>query len=838
MSRPLTIVVLALMPWVVVAAAAPQEKKPERGDARSLESVAPAAERLTVLKGFNAELVYSVPAKTEGSWVSLTVDPKGRLITSDQYGRIYRVTPAAPGRPASETVVEPLEIEIGGAQGLLCAFDRLYVMVNGKKSGLYSVTDTDDDDKYDKVKKLRAFKGAGEHGPHAVVLSPDRRSLYVCAGNHTKPPKFDGWLLPPGSQEDLLLPRMWDARGHAAGILAPGGWIARTDPEGKEFTLVSAGFRNEYDIAFNAEGELFTFDADMEWDIGTPWYRPTRVNHVTSGSEFGWRSGTGKWPAYYPDSLPAVVDIGPGSPTGIVFGTGTRFPAKYQRALYICDWSYGVMYAVHMTSSGASYTGTAERFVSGVPLPVTDVAGDPREGTLWFTIGGRRAQSGLYRVSYVGDEATKRAGPAKDPNALLRAQRAAIERFHGRQDPVAVATVWPFLSHSDRHLRYAARIALEHQPVARWGNQAFLAKTPDAVIQTSLALARVGDPALKDRIIHALAGLRVDDLDTRTRLDLVRAFGLVFARMGKPSPASRDLVLESLAGDHSSHGPALDREIAALSIYLEAPRAVASTLPLLHGAATQEDQIFYALSLRKLAEGWTRDQRKSYFSWFQNAAAHRGGMSFGGFLKNIRKEAIGTLDDETREALASVLSALPNKPVPVLDPSRKVVAKWTLEKLLPGYEPGLTGRSYTRGRKMFATATCFKCHRFNGEGGTLGPDLTGVSGRYGLRDLLTHVIDPAKEVSDQYRTTLFFMKNDDVVDGRVVNISGERIMVSTDMMDPSKIRNIKRKDVDVMRLSNSSQMPTGLLDTLSQEEIKDLMAFLISRGDAKHAAFQ
>ena len=59
------------------------------------------------------------------------------------------------------------------------------------------------------------------------------------------------------------------------------------------------GFRNPFDIAFNRDGELFTYDSDMEWDVNTPWYRPTRVLHVTSGSEFGYRNGAGKWPAYY-----------------------------------------------------------------------------------------------------------------------------------------------------------------------------------------------------------------------------------------------------------------------------------------------------------------------------------------------------------------------------------------------------------------------------------------------------------------------------------------------------------------------------------------------------------
>ena len=107
-------------------------------------------------------------------------------------------------------------------------------------------------------------------------------------------------------KEDLLLPRQWDGNGFAASRYAPGGFVLRTDADGKEWELMLGGFRNAYDFAFNADGELFTFDADMEWDWGMPWYRPIRVNHCTSAAEFGWRYGTGKWPEYYADSLGAV----------------------------------------------------------------------------------------------------------------------------------------------------------------------------------------------------------------------------------------------------------------------------------------------------------------------------------------------------------------------------------------------------------------------------------------------------------------------------------------------------------------------------------------------------
>src|SRR4029450_2849943 len=235
-------------------------------------------------------------------------------------------------------------------------------------------------------------------------------------------------------------------------------------------------------------------DADMEWDMNTPWYRPTRVCMAASGAEFGWRNGTGKWPAYYPDSLPAVVDIGPGSPTGVTFGYGAKFPAKYQEALYICDWSYGKLYAVHLTPEGSAYTGVAEEFVSGTPLPLTDVRIPPEDGAMYFTIGGRNTQSGLYRVTYTGSESTSPVGDAlrgvSDEVVKAREVRRKLESFHGKKDPAAVAAAWPYLNSPDRYICYAAPVAIEHQDPGEW-IEALSEKDPVRATQALLALVRV-----------------------------------------------------------------------------------------------------------------------------------------------------------------------------------------------------------------------------------------------------------------------------------------------------------------------------------------------------------
>ena len=245
-----------------------------------------------LLPGFQVELLYTVPRDTQGSWVCIAFDKKGRLIASDQGNKgLYRITPAAMAGQSGpkETIVEKLAVPMTSAHGMLFAFDSLYVSANGGPgSGLYRLRDTNGDDQFDEVTKLKSFQGGGEHGPHSLRLSPDGKSIVVIAGNHTNlPQNLDASRIPTNWNEDLLLPRQWDARGHAAGKLAPGGWIAQTDPAGEHWELLSMGYRNPFDFAFNTEGDLFAYDADMEWDYGTPWYRPTRVVHATSGSEFG-----------------------------------------------------------------------------------------------------------------------------------------------------------------------------------------------------------------------------------------------------------------------------------------------------------------------------------------------------------------------------------------------------------------------------------------------------------------------------------------------------------------------------------------------------------------------
>lgn len=823
---------------------------------------------IQVLPGFAVELLHVVPKAEEGSWVSMTVDPKGRILACDQYGSLYRLTPP-PIRSTQPATVEKMSTTVGGAHGLLYAFDSLYVMVNeqGGRQGLWRLRDTNNDDRFDEEKQLRRIQGGGEHGPHAIRLSPDGTSLYVVCGNHTKLP--DGMELsrsPRIWDEDQILPRMWDANGHARGILAPGGYICKTDPDGASFELISYGYRNAYDIAFNSLGDIFTYDSDMEWDAGSPWYRPTRICVATSGSDFGWRSGSGKWPSYYPDSLPAVQDIGPGSPTGVEAGSGTRFPARYQHAIFANDWTYGTMYAIHATPHGGAYKTGREEFLSGKPLPLTDLTVNPKDGALYFAIGGRKTQSAVYRVTYTGTESTAPApAPTVTPEIKLRRELEALHQ--GGNDPRVVAQAWPHLDHPDRWVRWAARIAVERQHPQLWTGFLLSEKRPWAVVETTIAAAHANLKHLRVPLLDRLNQVDFAGLTPDARLALVRAYQLVLIRLGQPEDAARKQTVARLDALFPAKSFDLDRELASTLIALESPSAVAKTLQLMSTARDEEinyasdalldrnrgyadafnkastsrpnqQQIAYAYALRAAKTGWTPALRRTYFAWFPRTAPWQGGNSFRGFLEMIRKDALANaVPDPTERQTLDTLSSKKDQPdnSPDFAPPKGPGQDYSVDEVLALVGDKLQGRDFKDGERLFHSAACFSCHRFNGSGGGVGPDLTASASRYSLRDLLENIVEPSKVISDQYGSEEVLLADGSTLIGRTY-VEADKIHVVFDPRNPDEKESAALSQVKSRKPSPLSLMPAGLLNALNPDEVLNLLAYIQSAGDPKHPA--
>ena len=849
-------------------------------------------DKLKLLPGFKAEHLYSPAANKQGSWVSMTFDGKGRLIASDQFGGLYRLA-LPPVGASAEAKVEKLMIpsqagsgktalEMGCAQGLLWAHNSLYVMVNHKRdstlmkdSGLYRLQDTNGDDQFDKITLLKALTGEGEHGPHSLVLAPDKKSIYVMAGNFTDVPKMDAFRLPPFWRDDNLFPAIKDPRGHAVDRTAPGGWLAKVDSSGQHWEFIAGGFRNAFDLAINETGDLFTYDSDMEWDFGLPWYKPTRICHITSGAEFGWRTGSSNWPPSFADNLPAVLNMGQGSPTGVFFGTAARFPQKYRKALFAFDWSFGIMYAVHLQPNGSTYTAKAEEFISGSPLPLTDGLIGP-DGALYFLTGGRKLESDLYRVYYAGDDTTAPVSqPAETAEHRLRTQ---LEAYHGAPNSEALAVAWPQLSHPDRFVRYAARIAVEHQPVAQWQDRIAIESNPQRLIQGAIALARMGSSVHKNQLMTALRNVNYDGLVESQQLDLLRAFELVFTRMGMPEPATKKAVIAYLSPKYPAKTALLNQRLSKLLVYLDAPGVIAKTLTLLDqtkssaNAIAQEEtatlstdlilrnpmygldianmlskvppmqQTYYAFVLSSTKSGWTSSLRAHYFQWFANAFTYKGGKSYVGFVDKARKLALSHVPNEQYaryNALSgeALVNASGNEIATGYVP-KGPYRSWRIDYAVAVVDSGLTNRDFDRGRKIYAAVICNRCHTMRGEGGDIGPDLTQLGTRFSTRDILEAIIIPNKVISDQYASTIYTLKNGTTVVGRLVNEDKEYYAIVQNPFATNQIRKIRKKDVVSRQYSPVSIMIPGLLGNLNEDELKDLMAYLKSGGNENAPFFK
>ena len=197
---------------------------------RLASSAESPSERFRVPEGFTIETVAS-PAVT-GSVVAFTFDPDGRPCVSIEQGPIARLFDD--DRDGRFEGGQPITPEMSNCQGLSFIRGHLYAVGNGPKgTGLYRLDDENHDGVFEKPTLIRDTDGGmGEHGPHAVALGPDGR-LYYNNGNHAhlKPP-IDASSPVNVAYEGELLPHYDDSRGHAAGIMAPGGEIYRSDDEG------------------------------------------------------------------------------------------------------------------------------------------------------------------------------------------------------------------------------------------------------------------------------------------------------------------------------------------------------------------------------------------------------------------------------------------------------------------------------------------------------------------------------------------------------------------------------------------------------------------------------
>ena len=308
---------------------------------------------------------------------SMTIDSKGRVVVSGPgYIRIL-IDSNHDGR--ADTFKQFADKPDTGSQGmfflgssLLCSGDQ----------GLQIFRDNNQDDVADGPPQVfLKISAGGEHHVHSIQKGPDGW-WYVMAGN------FAGV-----TASYATVP--------TSPIRTPvSGTLLRLKPDLSGGEIVSDGFRNAYDFAFNGTGDFFTFDSDDERDISLPWYLPTQVFHVLPLSNAGYVTAGLKRPGRYPDMPPVLATFGRGSPTGVTCYQHQQFPQSYHGALFMLDWTLGRILTVPLIQEGAGWKKEGFVFAEGrdqFGFAPTDIEVAP-DGSLFVSVGGRGTRGSVFRI--------------------------------------------------------------------------------------------------------------------------------------------------------------------------------------------------------------------------------------------------------------------------------------------------------------------------------------------------------------------------------------------------------------------------------------------------------
>ena len=495
-------------------------------------------------------------------------------------------------------------------------------------------------------------------------------------------------------------------------------------------------------------------------------------------------------------------------------------------------------------------------------------------------MGGRGTQSELFRVTYVGEESTAPAKLANDEFRKERELRKSVELIHaGEQRLSSMRSLALQLDKTqDRFLRYAAHIAVQRPEAASVLKEAMsrgLRPDSSALADQIIAIARISTlPSVKAFDPSDARAYVTSDLpsaaefkawEVSPQLDLLRAISVAMVRLGEPTDAERTRLLELFEPAFPADDSRLNRELCQMLVYLKSPTVVAKTIDLMNAPPKRQDidmgdlltrnagygraiknmianqpdkdQMWYAFCLRVAETGWTQKTRADYFRWFGRAQKWAGGNSFRKFLQNIENEAYAKTTENEGVMLEAVGARTPYK-MPTLPKPVGPGKKWNLAEVRGLAGSKLNGRNFENGQKMFAATRCILCHRFAGDGGATGPDLTQLAGRFNVDALTEAIMQPSKVISDQYKASTVVTEDGKAISGRIVSENDKQISVLTDPEDSTKVVDIPKSDIDEIVPSTTSIMPQDLLNKLNEDEVLDLMAYLLSRGDKRHPMFR
>jgi putative heme-binding domain-containing protein len=174
--------------------------------------------------------------------------------------------------------------------------------------------------------------------------------------------------------------------------------------------------------------------------------------------------------------------------------------------------------------------------------------------------------------------------------------------------------------------------------------------------------------------------------------------------------------------------------------------------------------------------------------------------------------------------------------LPVKDDLLKVVRtskEWKLEDLADALED-LHGRSLANAKNVFQIGACVSCHKLGDVGKEIGPDLTKLDPKMDAKEIVRHMLEPSLKIDEKYQAWAFITNEGKVIVGTILEESPQKLRIA--LADGRQVE-LNADEIDEREKSKLSIMPEGLLNRLTREEILDLVAYLVARGDENSPLF-
>ena len=659
--------------------------------------------------------------------------------------------------------------------------------------------------------------------------------------------------------------------------LPPTRDLGRGSPVGVEFYTSYAYPKEFFDNLFEADwsrgrllytaltpaGATYTARADRaEFVHGEPFnitdieVGPDGMMYFTTG---GRNTTGGLWRLRYKGGSIATPDM-----TGIL--------AVVRQPQPLSSWGWAAIEKVKATMGG-SFGGELEKLARTPTAAAADRMrallemqrhGVPPGTQLLAALAKDKAADVRAAVAYIAGvqgESQKAIAAAglKDADPLVR-RRSAEALVRMGQSPekpslAPVADIYALLNDSDRFVRWAGRIALEHTARNEWKDRVLKETNPLGAIEGMLAWVRTANgESVQPVLDKQFAMLKQTGLSVENKLRLYRTlmYTTTEVKDGLSADARRqlnDLVINQFPAQDER----VNRELALMLGYAGQPAAIGKILAAMpKGNDKQELQLHYLYALRMIKQGWTLDHKTELAELLGRASKWRGGAQFINFVgqyfdsvadlyasdaeKQVLFEKAPDFSPLTPEELKEIQARQAagrggrggggrgNEAAPIAarTAGRVVSRQEMFEETV--YQPQQV-LDAGAGRKVFE-ANCASCHQFGAVGtdhGVPSLNLSSSSLRASKHALLEAVFFPERKIAPEHETTAVVTSDGKTISGLVVKENPQGVTLLT---GAGTTTDVPKGQIKSRRKTKTSIMPDTLWETIDRASMRNLAAFL------------